>query len=65
MISADRQEEDLLGEQRADHKNRSYLIGKVAAATPQRDLWIRDILRRMRHDDCSGRLGGTILLVGG
>jgi hypothetical protein len=32
--------------------------------TPQRDMLIRDILWRMRHDGCGGRAGRVELLTG-
>jgi hypothetical protein len=34
------------------------------AYTPQRDMLIRDILARMRHDGCGGRVGKVELITG-
>jgi hypothetical protein len=33
-------------------------------AAGQRDMLIRDIIARMRHDDCGGRAGRVELLTG-
>jgi hypothetical protein len=32
--------------------------------TPQRDMLIREIIKRMRHDGCGGRAGPVELLTG-
>jgi hypothetical protein len=34
------------------------------AHTPQRDLPIRELIARMRHDGCGGRAGWVELLTG-
>jgi hypothetical protein len=40
------------------------MISETHANAAQRDMLIRDIITRMRHDGCGGRAGKVELLTG-
>ena len=55
-------------DQREDHGQRlawlSQRIVTIASCRAQRDVLLRDIIAKMRHDGCGGRPGKVELLTG-